>query len=104
MRILTILTVTDRVLQRAVLNVLEPVFERKFLDCSYGYRPGRGVGDAVERIVAFRDKGFSWVLDADIDDCFPSFDHGLLRHSWPKTSTTPTSAGSSTWLVQMQGR
>ncbi len=78
-RVLTILTVRDRVIQRAVLNVLEPVFERRFLDCSYGYRPERGVGDAVERIVELRDKGFGWVLDADIDDCFPSLDHGLLQ-------------------------
>lgn len=78
-RTLTILTLRDRIIQRAVLNVLEPVFERQFLDCSYGYRPDRSVGDAVERIVVLRDRSFAWVLDADIDECFPSLDHALLR-------------------------
>ncbi|GAB4574747.1 MAG: hypothetical protein Kow0077_22880 [Anaerolineae bacterium] len=78
-RTLTILTVRDRIIQRAILNVLEPIYERKFLDFSYGYRPDRSVGDAVERIVELRDKSFAWVLDADIDDCFPSLDHELLR-------------------------
>ena len=77
-RHLTNLTVTDKVLQRAVLNILDDIFDRLFLDCSYGYRKRRSTADAVETICAHRDAGFAWVLDADIDECFDSLDHGLL--------------------------
>lgn len=77
-RLLSIPTVADRVLQRAVLNVLDDLFERQFLGCSYGYRQGRGLRDAVKAILRHRDQGLVWVLDADIDECFDSLDHGLL--------------------------
>lgn len=76
-RHMTNLTVTDKVLQRAVLNVLDDLFEAIFLDSSFGYRPGRGLKDAVAAIVAYRDAGLTEVLDADIDDCFDSLDHNL---------------------------
>lgn len=78
LRYLTNFTVTDRVLQRAVLRVLDDLFDRHFLDCSFGYRQGRGVRDAVQVILRYRDEGLRWVLDADIDDCFDSLDHELL--------------------------
>jgi len=77
-RYLTNLTVTDKVLQRAVLNVLDGVFDPLFLPCSYGYRKGRSVANAVETICAHRDAGLVWVLDGDIDECFDSLEHGLL--------------------------
>jgi group II intron reverse transcriptase/maturase len=72
-------TVTDRVLQRAVLRVLDDGFERIFLDCSYGYRPGRSVADAVRQVVLLRVNGYRWVLDADVDECFDSLDHELMQ-------------------------
>ena len=78
-RLLSIPTVADRVLQRALLNVLEPHFEQRFLTCSHGYRPGRSVRTALVDILRFRDYGATWVFDGDIDDCFPSLDHALLR-------------------------
>ena len=71
-------TVTDRVLQRAVLRMLDDQFEGVFLDCSYGYRSGRSVADAVRQIVLLRENGFRWVLDGDIDECFDSLDHELM--------------------------
>lgn len=77
-RLLSIPTVADRVLQRAVLNVLDDIFEAIFLDCSFGYRVGRGLRDAVALILCHRDRGLVWVLDADIDECFDSLDHALL--------------------------
>jgi group II intron reverse transcriptase/maturase len=77
-RELCILTVSDRVLQRAALNVLAPAFEGEFLESSYGYRPERGVMQAVERVLHERDHGRLWVLDADIDDCFNQMDHGVI--------------------------
>lgn len=77
-RLLGIPIVADRVLQRAVLNILDDVCERRFLPCSHGYRVGRSLKDALESILEYRDRGLKWVLDADIDDCFDSLDHGLL--------------------------
>jgi group II intron reverse transcriptase/maturase len=77
-RELSILTVTDRVLQRGALNTLAPGFEATFLDGSYGYRPNRNVAQAVERVLHARDHGFGWVLDADIEDCFNQLDHAVI--------------------------
>ena len=78
-RVLKIPNVGDRVLQRAVLNVLEPLYESVFLPCSYGYRPGRSLHDAVAALLQYRDAGLVWVLDADIDDCFDQLNHALLQ-------------------------
>lgn len=77
-RVISVPTVADRVLQRAVLNVLEMPLDRTFLDCSYGYRTKRGLQNAVEKIVEYRNAGLTWVLDADIDAFFDSLDHELL--------------------------
>ena len=77
-RRLGIPTIRDRVLQRAAVQVLMMRYERKFLSCSYGYRPKRSVFHAVAAILKYRDRGFEWVLDADIDDCFDSLDHAFL--------------------------
>jgi RNA-directed DNA polymerase len=77
-RTISILSVQDRIAQRAVLNVLEPIFEGVFLDCSYGFRPKRSIQDAVERIIACRTEGYTWVVDADIEACFDSIDHDIL--------------------------
>jgi RNA-directed DNA polymerase len=77
-RTISILSVQDRIAQRAVLNVLEPIFEGVFLDCSYGFRPDRSIQDAVERIIEYRAEGYTWVVDADIEACFDSIDHDIL--------------------------
>lgn len=78
-RLLQIPTVGDRVLQRAALNVLEPIYERVFLDCSFGYRRGLGVRQALNRILEYRDhRRLTWVVDADIDECFDSIPHATL--------------------------
>lgn len=72
------LTLRDKLLQRATLRLLSPIYEAVFLDCSFGYRPGRSVKLVVERILTARDFGYTWVLDADIDDFFNSLNHTLL--------------------------
>jgi group II intron reverse transcriptase/maturase len=77
-RTLRIPTVADRVLQRAVLQILYPIYEPRFLPCSYGYRPGRSLKDAVQAILDFRERGYTWVLDADIDAFFDNVDQTLL--------------------------
>jgi group II intron reverse transcriptase/maturase len=78
-RLLSIPIVADRVLQRAVLNVVDDLFDREFLACSYGYRKGRNLHQAVAALLRYRDRGLTWVLDADIDECFDSLDLGLLQ-------------------------
>jgi len=77
-RVLTIATVTDRILQRAVHDVLEARLDDRFADGSFGYRPGRGVVDAVGRVAALRGRGYRWVVDADIADFFGSIPHDPL--------------------------
>lgn len=74
LRPLAIWTLRDRVAQRVVHDHLVPILEPHFLDCSYGFRPGRSVADAVQAVVEARDTGRRWVVDADIEDCFGSLD------------------------------
>lgn len=69
-RPLGIPTVRDRVVETALRNVLEPIFERDFAEHSYGFRPGRGCKDAL-RFVDYRLKaGNTWVVDADLQSYF----------------------------------
>jgi RNA-directed DNA polymerase len=77
-RELTLLNISDKVLQRAVLNVIEPEFDKRFLPCNHGYRPKRSVATAIQQVLNFRDAGKTWVLDADIRSCFDSIDHTIL--------------------------
>ena len=71
----------DKVLQRAVLMVLEPVYEQDFLDCSYGFRPGRGAHQALDALwQGLMELGGGWVIDLDIEDFFGSMDWGQLRN------------------------
>jgi group II intron reverse transcriptase/maturase len=73
-------TLEDKVLQRAVLMVLEPVYEQDFLDCSYGFRPGRSPHQALEALWQglMSIKG-GWVIDLDIQSFFDSVDRAKLR-------------------------
>ena len=73
-------TLEDKVLQRAVLMILEPVYEQDFLDCSYGFRPGRGAHQALEALwQGLMDIGGGWVIDLDIQSFFDSVDYAQLR-------------------------
>ena len=78
LRPLAIWTLRDRLAQRAVLNAVEPLFEPRFLACSHGFRPGRSTQSAVDMVIAARDDGLRWVLDADIKECFDNIDPTLL--------------------------
>lgn len=77
-RALCVPTVRDRVAQAAILGVIEPVLEAQFEECSFAYRKGRSVRQAVYRIKELREQGYQWVVDADIDAFFDSIDHDLL--------------------------
>lgn len=77
-RILLVPAVRDRVLQTAAAAHMEPVLEREFDDCSFGYRRGRGVRMAVERVYQLHRQGYRWLVDADIDAFFDSVDRELV--------------------------
>lgn len=77
-RDLCIPTVRDRVVQTAVLNEIEPVLEKEFEECSFAFRKGRSVKQAVYKIKSYYEDGYRWVIDADIDAFFDSVDHNLL--------------------------
>ena len=65
-RPLGIPTVRDRVVQAALRQVVEPIFEREFAEHSYGFRPQRGAKDALRRVQQLLDQGYHWVGDADL--------------------------------------
>ena len=90
-RPLGIPTVADRVVQCAVKQILEPIFEARFWHVSYGFRPGRGCHGALEHIrqtIMPRNKveadgkrhaaPYQWIIEGDIEGCFDNIDHHLL--------------------------
>jgi group II intron reverse transcriptase/maturase len=77
-RLLRVPTVRDRVAQTAVDLVARPVFEAEFEDCSFAFRKGRSVRDAVRKVCELREQGYRWLVDADIDDCFGSIPYDRL--------------------------
>ncbi len=78
LRPLGIPIVKDRVLQQVTKNVIEQIFEMKFLSCSYGYRPDKSAHQAVKQIRKHIQQGYTWVIDADVERFFDSVDHKLL--------------------------
>jgi RNA-directed DNA polymerase len=79
-RPLGIATLEDKIVQRAVVEVLNAIYEGDFLGFSYGFRPGRSPHDALDALaVGVKRKKVNWVLDADLRDFFTSLDHGWLE-------------------------
>jgi group II intron reverse transcriptase/maturase len=73
-------TIEDKVLQRAVAMVLEPIYEQDFLPGSYGFRPGRSAHQALAAVRSvLMGMGGGWVLEIDIEAFFDTLDHGHLR-------------------------
>jgi RNA-directed DNA polymerase len=77
-RPLGIPTVRDRVVQKAVLMAIEPIFENAFLDMSYGFRPGRGAQQALSEVEKLVNDGYVNVVDADIQGYFDNIPHERL--------------------------
>jgi RNA-directed DNA polymerase len=77
-RPLGIPTVRDRIVQAAVVNVIEPIFERDFAEHSYGFRPKRGCKDALRQVDALLKAGYVHVVDADLKGYFDSIPHDRL--------------------------
>ena len=78
-------TIRDRVVQQALKNVIEPIFEAEFSDSSLGYRPKKSAKQAIECIEAIRDKGHEWIVDVDIQAFFDI--HGESRSVFDKGLT-----------------
>jgi RNA-directed DNA polymerase len=79
-RPLGIPTFEDKVLQRAVVMVLEAIYEQDFQDCSYGFRPGRSAHQALDSLwQQTMAMGGGWIVDVDIRKFFDTIDHGHLR-------------------------
>lgn len=77
-RPLGIPTVRDRVVQASVRRILEPIFEAKFLDCSFGFRPNRSAHMALEKIHKDLLDGYIYVIDADLKSYFDTIPHDKL--------------------------
>lgn len=80
LRPLGVAALEDKIVQRAVVEVLNAIYECDFLGFSYGFRPGRSPHDALDALaVGIQNKKVNWVLDADIRDFFTSLDRGWLE-------------------------
>jgi len=77
-RILGIPTVLDRLIQQALLQVLQPEFEPEFSEHSYGFRPGRNAWQAVQRAQGYIREGRRWVVDLDLEKFFDRVNHDIL--------------------------
>jgi RNA-directed DNA polymerase len=78
MRPLGIPVVKDRIVQTALKLVIEPIFEREFEDCSYGFRPHRGCKEALREVDELIKEGYTCVVDADLDSYFDSIPYEPL--------------------------
>ena len=79
-RPLGIPTFEDKVAQRAIVLLLEPIYEQDFKDCSFGFRPGRSAHQALRTLRArIMERTGRWVLDVDVRRFYETLDHGCLR-------------------------
>ncbi len=97
-RQLGIPTVRDRVVQQALLDILQPIFDPDFHPSSYGYRPGRSCHQAIAKASLFiRRYRRRWVVDMDLSKCFDTLDHELIIQSFRRRVTD----GSILGLLRM---
>ena len=78
LRPLGIPVVKDRIVQTAIRNVIEPIFEKKFYGHSYGFRPRKSCKDALRRVTKLLKEGYRWIVDIDIRDYFGNIEHRIL--------------------------
>ena len=77
-RMLCIPTVVDRLVQQAIHQVLEPIFDWTFSESSYGFRPGRRAHDAVNQASEYVREGYVWCVDIDLEKFFERVNHDIL--------------------------
>ena len=79
-RQLGIPTVIDRIIQQAIAQVLIPIYEPKFSDGSYGYRPNRSAKDAISKVKEYADEGYKFAVCLDLSKYFDTLNHELLMN------------------------
>lgn len=77
-RKLGIPTLTDRVIQQAILQVLSPIYEEQFSDTSYGFRPNRDCHDALKKCQEYANQGYWYVIDMDLEKFFDTVNQSML--------------------------
>ncbi|URZ05752.1 group II intron reverse transcriptase/maturase [Clostridium felsineum] len=77
-RPLGIPTAVDRVIQQAIAQVMSPIFEEKFSENSYGFRPNRSAHQAILKCKEYMDKGYKWAVDIDLEKYFDTVNHDKL--------------------------
>jgi RNA-directed DNA polymerase len=77
-RLLGIPTVIDRLIQQSIAQVLTPIYEEKFSETSYGFRPGRSQHQAIGKCKEYINDGYKWVVDIDISKFFDTVNHDKL--------------------------
>ena len=75
---LTIASITDRVIQQAITQVLSPIFDPRFSESSYGFRPSRSAHDAVRKVRHYITQGYRYAVDIDLAKFFDTVNHDLL--------------------------
>ncbi|MFZ4987301.1 MAG: CRISPR-associated endonuclease Cas1, partial [Blastocatellia bacterium] len=101
-RLLAVPAVRDRVAQQAAMAVMEPAFEAEFEACSFAYRRGRSVEQALAEVERLREAGYEWVIDADISSYFDNVDHALLLAAVRELVTDPRMVGLvARWIGAM---
>lgn len=80
-------TVTDRFIQQAIAQVLTPIYEEKFHDNSYGFRPNRCAEQAIIKCLEMMNDGYTWVVDIDLEKFFDTVNHDRLMNLVSKTVT-----------------
>lgn len=69
-RKLGIPTVVDRTIEQAIVQIISPIFEPTFSENSYGFRPGRSAGQAIEKVLELLNEGYEWIVDIDLEKFF----------------------------------
>ena len=77
-RLLGISTVQDRMIQQAIAQILNKIYEPIFSKSSYGFRPGRGAKDAIKKSEEYINQGNKWVVDMDLEKFFDKVNHNIL--------------------------
>lgn len=84
-RELGIPTLTDRVVQQAILQVLSPIYEKQFAETSYGFRPNRGCHDALRKCQEYANQGYWYVIDMDLEKFFDTVKQSMLMEILSRT-------------------
>ena len=83
-RLLEIPTVLDRLIQQAIDQILNKVYDHTFSDSSYGFRPGRSAKDAIKAVEAYINEGYTWVVDMDLEKFFDRVNHDIIMSKLEK--------------------